>query len=525
MSERSVAYFCMEYGLDSDFKIYAGGLGILSGDTLKAAKERNDNIIGIGVLWQEGYTEQVIEDGKAVDRSIKNKYDFLEETGIEFDVEVNGEEIRCISYRVTDFDNKPLYLIDTDTEENNEWARNLTMRLYGGSWEEQIIQKILFAKAGLKLVDELDFEPDIYHMSETDSVFVGLELLQKELDTWDLDRALKEVQEVVRFTTHTPISAGNPKYNYSLLHKVGYPEKIPYQTLEKIADKPFNTTLAGLRLSKRANAVSKRHLKTVKDMWSRYMKTEPIVGVTNGIHIPTWMSEKIKRAEEREDLWEAHQEHKKELSDHMESDIDMDKPLLGFAKRMPEYKRPDLIFHDMNKFEEIKNEINIVFSGKAHPDYRESKERVEKIVGYSERFDSVHWIENYSMEDAEKLVKGCDVWLSCPVPPKEACSTSVMKAAVNGVLNLSTLDGWWWEACNHGENGWQYGDGKTFEERGEQDKKDAQELYRVIEEELIPAYGDRDRWLDMMDSSIKTVKDSYTAKKMLAEYYLKVWSK
>ncbi len=523
MSKKSVAYFCMEYGLDSDFKIYAGGLGILSGDTLKAAEERNDSIIGIGVLWQEGYTEQVIEDGKPVDRPMKHKYDFLEETDIGFNVEINGEDVTCTVFKVTKFGNKPLYLIDTDLEENSSWARRLTSRLYGGNWEDQLAQKVLFAKAGLKVVDSLSFKPDIYHLSETDSIFVGIELLQKKMENWGFEKALEKVQDVVRFTTHTPISAGNPKYNYSILHKIGYPEKIPYQTLEKIADKPLNTTLAGLRLSKKANAVSKRHLKTVKDMWSRFMRTEPIVSVTNGIHIPTWASENILNYENRENLWKVHQKHKEDLIDHIGSNIDMDKPLIGFAKRMPDYKRPELLFYDIERFKEIEGRINIVFSGKAHPDFKESKERIERLVEYSERFDSVHWIENYSMEDAEKLVKGCDAWLSCPVPPKEACSTSTMKAAVNGVLNLSTLDGWWWEACNHGENGWQYGDGKIFNERKEQDIHDSEELYGTIEKELIPAYRDRERWLDMMESSIKTVKDNYTAKKMLAKYYLKVW--
>ncbi|MFP4232775.1 MAG: alpha-glucan family phosphorylase [Candidatus Aenigmatarchaeota archaeon] len=522
MSEKSIAYFCMEYGLDSDFKIYAGGLGILSGDMLKAAEERDDDIIGIGVLWQEGYTEQVIEKGKPVDKSFKHDYDFLEETGIKFDVEVKDEDIRCKVYEVTEFGNKPLYLIDTEVETNSEWARNLTSRLYGGSWEDQLVQKIFFAKAGLKLVEILDFEPDFYHLSETDSVFVAIELLKEKLGRWELEEAKEEVKKAVRFTTHTPIDAGNPKYNYSLLHKVGYPERIPYQTLEKIAGKPFNTTLVGLRLSGKANAVSKRHMKTVKDMWSKYMKTEPIVGVTNGIHLPTWRSKKIKEAGSDE-LWEAHQEHKKELVEHIGADIDMEKPLIGFAKRMPDYKRPHLIFHDIDRFEGLKDDINIVFSGKAHPDFEESKKRVEKIVGYADKYDSVHWIENYSMEDGEKLVKGSDVWLSCAVPPKEACSTSVMKAAVNGVLNLSTLDGWWWEACNHGENGWQYGDGEIFETRAKQDEHDAEALYRAVEEELIPAYRDRKKWVEMMRSSIKTVKGNYTAKKMLEKYYTKVW--
>ncbi len=521
MPQKSIAYFCMEYGLDSDFKIYAGGLGILSGDMLKAAEERDDDIIGIGVLWQEGYTEQIIEDGKPVDKSFKHDYDFLEETGIGFSIEVKNEEVGCKVYRVTEFNNKPLYLIDTDLEENSDWARKLTSRLYGGSWEDQLVQKILFAKAGLRVVEELDFEPDYYHLSETDSVFVAIELLEEKLDRWGLGEAKEEVKEIVRFTTHTPIDAGNPKYNYSLLHKVNYPGNIAYQSLKEIAGNPFNTTLVGLRLSGKANAVSKRHMKTVKEMWSRYMQTEPIVGVTNGIHLPTWRS---KEVEEAEDLWEVHQEQKRELVEHIGADIDMDKPLIGFAKRMPDYKRPYLPFHDIERFEELKDEINIVFSGKAHPDFKESKERVEKIVGYAEKYDSVHWIENYSMKDAEKLVKGCDVWLSCSVPPKEACSTSVIKAAVNGVLNLSTLDGWWWEACNHGENGWQYGDEKILEDREKQDAHDAEALYRVIEEEVVPAYREREKWIEMMKSSIKTVEDNYTAKKMLEKYFTKVWT-
>ncbi len=523
MSQNSVAYFCMEYGLDSDFKIYAGGLGILSGDMLKAAKERNDEVTGIGILWQEGYTEQVIENGKPVDRSSKNEYDFLEDIDLKFTVKVNGKDIKCKTYMVEKFGNRPLYLIDTDFEENDEWSRKLTQRLYGGSWEEQLIQKILFGRAGLKLVDELGLDVDLYHMSETDSVFVGLEILERYLERFGYKESLELTKKKTRFTTHTPIPAGNPTYNYDLLHRVGYPEKMSYETLKRIADEPFNAALAGLRISGRANAVSKRHLNTVKNMWSKYMKTEPIVGVTNGIHIPTWQSEKIKNAEDKEELWEAHQKHKKDLVEHIGSDIDLEKPLLGFAKRMPDYKRPGLIFYDMDMFNNLKNEMNIVFTGKAHPEYQQSKERVSRIVSRSKEIDSVHWIENYSMEDASKLVKGCDVWLSCPVPPKEACSTSVIKAAANGVLNLSILDGWWWEACNSGENGWQYGDGKIFDDRNRQDEHDALSLYNVLEKEVIPAYRDRDRWIEMMESAIKTVENNYTAKKMLEKYYMKMW--
>ncbi len=523
MSKKSIAYFCMEYGLDSDFKIYAGGLGILSGDTLKAAYERDDDIIGIGVLWQEGYTEQVIEEGKPVDRSFKQDYNFLHDCDINFEVEVNDNRIACKTYRVDSFQNKPLYLIDTDIDENDEWARKLTSRLYGGSWEEQLIQKILFARAGLELLDRLDFSGDIYHLSETDSVFIALELLEQKLEKHGLDEAIELTKRRIRFTTHTPIPAGNPTYSYDLLHKVGYPEKLPFSVLEKIAGRPFNAALAGLRLSERTNAVSKRHLKTVKDMWSGYNRTEPIVSVTNGIHIPTWASNEIRRAEDGDELWEIHQKHKKELIEHMGSEVDMDKPLIGFAKRMPDYKRPGLIFRDMERFHSFDDEVNIVFAGKAHPGYKESKERVADIVSKSERFNSVHWIENYSMEDAQKLVKGCDVWLSCPVPPKEACSTSTIKAAINGVLNLSTLDGWWWEACNHGENGWQYGNGEIFEDRNKQDEHDSLELYRVIEQEVIPDYKNREKWIEMMQSAVKTVENNYTAKKMLEKYFVKVW--
>lgn len=525
MSVDSTAYFCMEYGLDPDFRIYAGGLGILAGDVLKAAYERGDDLVGIGLLWTEGYPEQVVENGKIVDKFQHHNYEFLEDTGVSYSVKINGEDVKCKVYRTDDFENNTLYLIDTSVEGNSEELQKLTSRLYPEDRKEKILQQLLLGKAGVELLSRIDFEADILHLNEADSAFAAVELLRRKLESCkSFEEAVEKTKKKVRFTTHTPVKAGNPTYSYEFLEENKVFDDISDEKLKTLGGGPLNLTLLGLRLAGKANAVSERHKKTADGMWSDYGKIPEILPLTNGVHLKTWQSKKIRGTKSTKELWRMHQLEKERLLESVDPDLNPQKLLIGFAKRFPEYKRPTLFFRDEERAGEILEDVSIVFSGKAHPANYRGKEAISQLVKYSNKFDSVSWIEDYEMDDAVKLVKGCDVWLSCPVPPMEACSTSVMKAASNGLLNLSTLDGWWWEACEHGKNGWQYGDGEIKDGREEQDRHDASALYEVLEEEVIPTYyTDRDRWKEMMEKAIETVREKYSAKKMLERYDKNLW--
>lgn len=517
-----VAYFCMEYGLDPALDIYAGGLGVLAGDFLKAAHDLKEDLIGVGILWTEGYAEQVIEGGKPIDKFQHYNYDFLEDTDISFRLNIDEEKIKCKVYKTEEFNNNPLYLLDTSLPENSKEMGKITARLYSEDPKLSLLQRLVLGRGGVKLLSELDFKPEIHHLNESDSVFAGLELLKQRLKDENLDNALEKVKKKVRFTTHTPVKTGNPEHDYELLEEVGFLEDFSREELEKLGGQPFNLTLAALRLAGKANAVSQRHKKIAKDMWSKYGDVPKIRGITNGVHFPTWQSDKIRDAGSRKELWKMHQLEKERLIEDLDPEFKPGKPLFGFARRFPQYKRPELFFWDEKKAEELLKDVNIVFSGKAHPANKRGKELISEIVGYAKKYEGVTWIEDYEMDDAKKLVKGCDVWLSCPVPTREACSTSVIKAASNAIPNCSTLDGWWWEACEHGVNGWQFGDSEVKQSRDEQDEHDAKALYRVLKNEIIPAYNDRDKWAKMMENSIKTA-EKYTAAKMFENYKRKLW--
>lgn len=518
----NIAYFCMEYGLNPNLKIYAGGLGILAGDTLKASRDLRESVTGIGILWTTGYTSQKIKNGKPEDSFEEHVYNFLEDTGISFEVAVSEESVRCKVYRTQQFHNSPLYLIDTDVGGNSEKWKGATDRLYSGDWEEYLLQQILLGKAGFKLVEVLDTEPDFYHLNESDSMFVGMEILRDEMKDGEFEEALDGARKKIRFTTHTPIGAGNPKYKYCDLKKAGVLGDFTRDDLERLGGEPFNLSLAGLRLAGKANAVSERHKEIARDIWSGYDGVPEIIGITNGVHMVTWQSEEIRSAKSRKELWRRHMLEKEKLIQVLDLDLDPDKPLLGFARRFPGYKRPKLFFWDESRAKELLEGVNIVFGGKAHPNDEMGKKLISDIVEYSKKYSSVEWVENYGIACAKLLTKGCDVWLSCPVPKREACSTSVIKAASNGLLNLSTLDGWWWEACEHGTNGWQFGGGDVMDSREEQDEHDAQALYEVIENQVIPTYRNREKWLEMMEKSIDTAQ-RYSAHEMLKNYKKKLW--
>ncbi len=540
------AYFCMEYGLESAFKIYAGGLGILAGDYMKGAKDHDFPIVGIGIKWKQGYGDQMIdENGQPFDAYHNYNYDFLKDTGVKVDVEIRGRNVACKVWLVDTFGNAPLYLLDTDLPENADaW---ITGQLYGWFGEERIAQEMVLGIGGVKALRALGIEVDVYHFNEGHALFAGFELLREEMEAKpekkskkkkkkkkddgkvSFKKAFKKVREKIVFTTHTPVIQGNESHPIDRIMYMGANLGLTEKQLKKLGGEPFNMTVAALRMSRKSNAVAQLHGETANKMWEHVDGRSEIVAITNGIHVPTWVDEAMLKAADRKggNLWKPHQENKKALIKLIEertgTKLNPNKLLIGFSRRAVAYKRSDLIFRAPEVIEPLlKNQtVQIAFSGKAHPLDDAGKATVATLVEMGKKYpNAVVFLDDYDMTIGAALTRGSDIWLNNPVRPKEASGTSGMKASMNGVLNFSILDGWWPEACNHGVNGWQFGDAFEHEDQAIQDMHDLKELYKVLTQEVIPTYYDnRKKWEEMMRESILSTRDQFSVKRMLDEYY------
>ncbi|WP_028539632.1 alpha-glucan family phosphorylase [Paenibacillus sp. J14] len=536
MGERqppTVAYFSMEYGLHSDFKMYAGGLGILAGDFIKGAKDIGAPLVGIGIKWKQGYTDQRIgEDGRPYDTFTDHEYEFLEDTGITVTVTIKNTEVPCKVWKTEQFGNNPLYLLDTDLPGcGNGW---ITARLYGGGFgEERIAQEIVLGIGGVKALRALNIPVEVYHFNEGHAVLAATELIREKMQAgFTFESAWRNTRESVVFTTHTPVKEGNEAHGLDLLETMSAYNGLSRDQMERIGGNPFNMTVAGLRLARRSNAVAALHAETANRMWKDVAGRSEIIGITNAIHLPTWADPRILRAyDEGGDLWAVHMELKRELIDLIRErsgvELNPERLLIGFSRRAAPYKRSDLIFSRPDLISPYleSGRIQLVFSGKAHPNDETGKRIVSNLVAMMKRYPgSVVFLENYDMTIGAKLTRGADVWLNNPRRPLEASGTSGMKAAVNGVLNCSILDGWWPEACLDGENGWQIGDGFESADPDELDRHDSAALYDTLLNRVVPAYyEDRPRWVQMMQRSIETTREAFSTKRMLEEYYRKLY--
>jgi starch phosphorylase len=527
----------MEYGLDASMKSYAGGLGILAGDYLKGAKQYDYPIIGIGIKWKQGYTDQFInKDNKVYDSYVNQELNFLKDTGIKVTVKIRQKDVVCKVWLADAFDNAPIYLLDTDIEENEDkW---ITGQLYGWFEEERIAQEIVLGIGGIKALRALGIEIDVYHFNEGHALFAGFELIKEKMtDGISFEESVLECKKQIVFTTHTPIVEGNESHEISKLMYMGANNGLTEQELESLGGAPFNMTVGALRLCKIANGVAKLHEITANKMWSHLGNISSIIGITNAIHIPTWVDEKmLQYVQSSKDLWNRHMENKQDLIDFVYErnniKLSKDKLLIGFSRRAAPYKRSDLIFTDERVISKLFDEglVQIIFSGKAHPLDDNGKKIIENIINISKKYpSSVVFLENYDMTIGKALTRGCDVWLNNPRRPLEASGTSGMKAAMNGVLNCSILDGWWAEACLDNINGWQFGDGKEvsdFKSLDELDNYDLKQLYKVLLGKVIPTYYDnKSIWVEMIRQSILGTRDYFCVKRMLNEYYTKMYLK
>jgi len=530
-SQPRVAYFCMEYGLDTSFKAYAGGLGILAGDYLKGAKDHEYPIVGIGIKWKQGYTDQLIgEDGQPYDTYHNYDYEqLLEDTGVVVSVEIRRREVRCKVWKMTCFGNATLYLLDTDIEGQQEADGWISGQLYGWFGEERIAQEMVLGIGGVRALRALGLDIDVYHFNEGHALFAGFELMREKMEKGhSFDEAWAASRQQIVFTTHTPVVQGNESHPIDRLLYMGANLNMSAAQLKKLGGDPFNMTVGALRLSRMSNAVAQLHGVTANEMWKKVKGRSKIVAITNAIHRPTWVDPAmIQTAEAGGDLWQAHMRNKQQLVEFVKSrtgaQLNPENLIIGFSRRAVPYKRSDLIFSKPDIIDPLLREqkVQVVFSGRAHPLDDTGKGIAANLVAMARRYpNSVVFLENYDMTIGAQLTRGSDVWLNNPRRPKEASGTSGMKASMNGVLNVSILDGWWPEACQHGVNGWQFGDAFEHPDETIHDAHDRDALYNCLLNEVLPTYYDnRPKWTEMMRQSILSTKDYFAVKRMLEEYY------
>jgi starch phosphorylase len=523
----TVAYFCMEFGLHEDFPIYAGGLGILAGDYLKAARDERLPVVGVGIRWARGYSRQRVDaDGKPVDEFPEYRADFLEDTGVRVRVRIAAREVEARVWHVERWGSAPLYLLEP-VEAEDAW---ITHRLYENVPERRVAQEILLGVGGVRALRRLGIAVDTYHFNEGHAVFAGIELIADRMesgvafrDAWDAAR------RAIVFTTHTPIPAGNEVHALADLRRLGACLELVDDEMRAIGGDPFNMTVAGLRLARKANAVAQLHGEVSREMWKDVEGAAEIIAITNGVHVPTWQDGRIAPASASpEALWAAHMAAKDELAAAVRArvgaSLDRDALIVGFARRAATYKRSDLLFRDVARFERLvrTHQLQFVFAGKNHPDDPEGRRVIANLLSAARHFpQSVVFVPDYDMGVARLLTRGTDVWLNNPVRPLEACGTSGMKAALNGCLNLSILDGWWPEACRHGVNGWAIGDGTAVPN---QDDHDFDALYALLEGDVLAAWADRARWIRMMQASIASAAEGFSASRMISEYFARLYA-
>jgi len=533
--ELLVAYFSMEFGLHERLPIYSGGLGVLAGDHLKAAGELGVPLVGVGLLYRGGYFRQGVdaagrqtEDYQPVDPEAVG----VTREPVSVSVELAGETIEAAVWR-KEIGSVTLYLLEVD------W---LTDALYGGDREHRIRQELLLGVGGVRALAALGIEPTVFHLNEGHSAFLQIEraraLVEQGLETGE---AFAHVRASSIFTTHTPVPAGNEVFDEELV--VRYAGQLAEQAgldrealldLGRFGDKPgFGLTPLALRLSAFANGVSELHGAVAREMWEPLWpgRETPIGHVTNGVHLGTWLdpglTELLRSAGvspeappddahwdaasqiDSQALWHVHAVAKARLAER--AGIDRELLTIGFARRFATYKRAGLVFSDLERL--LALPLQIVVAGKAHPADDPGKDVMQSIVELARDprlAGRVVFLENYDIGLARTLVRGCDVWLNTPRRPLEASGTSGMKAAVNGVLNLSVLDGWWAEAYAP-ELGWAI--------EGASDDADREQLYRLLEDEVVPVYMDRrEEWVEMMKASIAQLAPRFSMHRAVIEY-------
>ena len=545
-----IAYFSMEIALRPEVHTYAGGLGALAGDTARSCADLELPIVFVTLMSREGYLRQEIApDGSQIDHPDPwEPRDWAVPLDAKVAVRIEGRAVwvRPWLYPLVSpgGGTVPVLLLDTRLDENDPADRAITDRLYGGDDEYRLKQEIVLGIGGERALHALGFEISTWHLNEGHAALIGAELLRRyphaegRVQGDGLRYDIDPVRAQCVFTTHTPVGAGHDKFDYDLVTRL-LGDFLPLDQLRPLAGADhLNMTCLALSLSGFVNGVARRHAETAKRMYPGFRIRE----ITNGIHIGSWAHpaiagllhevapswahepEELVNADRIEDgaLWKAHGAARADLvasvADRTGMRLSAEVPILAFARRMTGYKRPDLLFHDLDRLREIarRNPFQIVIAGKAHPRDNSGKELIRAVhrhLGALAGDIPAAFVPNYDLALARQMVAGADIWLNTPLPPYEASGTSGMKAGLNGVLNLSVLDGWWLQGWIEGETGWAIGDDS------EESADHAAALYRKLGETALPLwYGDRTGWLRMMKESISKIGCRFNSQRMMRRY-------
>ena len=603
----SVAYFCMEYGINQVVKIYSGGLGMLAGDYMKEASDSNVNMCGVGFLYRYGYFKQTLSmDGQQIAQYDAQNFNSLP---VERVLDENGQplvvDVPYMNYQVHAYvwvmnvGRIKLYLLDTDNEMNSEFDRPITHALYGGDNENRLKQEILLGIGGILTLKKLGIKKDIYHCNEGHAALCNLQRLIDYIhEGMPFNEALELVRASSLYTVHTPVPAGHDYFDESLFGKYmgGYPQILGISWDEFIGmgrtnpddhSERFCMSTFACNTCQEVNGVSKLHgwvsQRMFAPIWKGYYPEESHVGyVTNGVHFPTWTATEWRKVYAKyfdknyiydqsneslwhaiynvpdAEIWETRMALKKKLVDYIREkfaatwlknqgdpsrvvtlleSITPNALYIGFCRRFATYKRAHLLFTDLERLSKIVNNperpVKFIFSGKAHPADGAGQGLIKRIFEISQRpefLGKIIFLEDYDMELARRLVSGVDIWMNTPTRPLEASGTSGEKAEMNGVVNLSVLDGWWVEGYREGA-GWALKQERTYQNQGYQDQLDAATIYSLLENEILPLFYNRNEqgysegWIKTIKSSIATIAPHYTMKRQLDDYYDKFYTK
>jgi len=545
------AYFSMEVGIKNGIHTYSGGLGVLAGDTIRSSADLRIPLVAVTLVSRKGYLKQEISDeGRQIGYS--DDWDpsaYMDQVPVEVGVRIADRDVRIrpwlYEHQSPTGGVVSIIFLDTDVEGNTAEDRRITDSLYGGDEKYRFKQEIVLGIGGLRMLDALDFNIRHYHMNEGHSSLLTLELLKTQ--NMDVDK----VRNLCIFTTHTPVEAAFDKFGYDIVEEY-LGSEFPTDFLKKHNGKDvLNMTLLGLNLSKYVNGVTKSHMEHSK----RLFPGHHIRSITNGVHSHTWTCVCLRKLYDRYipgwanepellvrvdeipngELWDAHIDAKKRLMEYVKEtagvELDASKLTIGFARRVTAYKRATLIFSDLDRLRAAnrRGSFQLIFAGKAHPQNYSGKKTINDIYRNRELLKDdipVVYLEDYDMDMAARLTSGVDVWLNTPLPPLEASGTSGMKAAHNGVINFSVLDGWWIEGCVEDVTGWAIGpppgDDVSEDERR---KRELEDLYNKLAYIIIPQfYKRRDEWVEMMENSIGKIAYYFNSHRMMRRYVTEAYS-
>jgi glycogen phosphorylase len=530
-----VAYFSMEFAIHQPLKIYSGGLGFLSGSHLRSAYELKQNLIGVGILWKYGYYDQARNQDQTLQVTwVEKSYNYLEDTNIKFQINIHDHPVwvRVFYLNPETFRSAPLFLLSTDLPENDHVSQTITHRLYDANVATKIAQFILLGVGGAKLIDELGFNPDRYHLNEAHGVSSVFYLYKKFGNVEDVRKRLV-------FTTHTPEEAGNEKHDIYLCEKMSYFCGIGLDVVRKltgITDGLFNHSLVALRFAHIANGVSRLHGEVSRAMWGKYPGICPIISITNSQNWRYWSDKQLyEYADQSNDSkWDDRKRYIKRRAFEIVADqtgklYDPAVFTIVWSRRFAGYKRAELITRDHIRFNKllsnIKYPVQIIWAGKPYPMDYPAIDEFNNLVHLSKNFKNLAVLTGYELGLSKRLKQAADVWLNNPRVPREASGTSGMTAAMNGAVNFSTDDGWIPEFVDHGNNGFVIPQADYLNTSiQQQDQHDLEKLYEILEGEMLPLYYDNyDTWRQIAKNGMRDVRIQFESGRMAHEYYEKLY--